>query len=362
MPFSLLSTSGLMVKIDGPYTISDVADLKLTSTITNTTGNPITLVNDPSSILTSKHPTERYHVIHSSGVKPIFRGIKIKFSPQTAADLGNVTVLQPDQSFTITHKLSEPHDFKDPGNGQYTFKPKNTFYTVDPTTKEVNLIKADALSSITLYISGFEVVVDDQGFALRDVDENAEKDADKNTEEDADKSAEKEVEIKEIKFENCTDDQKKIISAAANNAMGYISSCKTHLEGLTVNTCTARYKAWFGEYFERRKKTVKSHFEKIGKKLQNVTYDASNTDPDIYAYVYPEDDTKIYLGGAFWNAPGTGPDSQAGTIIHFTSCSGTSDCAYGQRACRKLAKDKPGDAVMNPDSHEYFAEDDPAES
>ena len=90
----------------GPHSISNVADLKIITTITNTTGSTLTLVNDPSSILTTKYPTERYHIIHSSGVKPIFKGVRIKFSPQIAANLGRVTVLQPGQSVTsvtITH-------------------------------------------------------------------------------------------------------------------------------------------------------------------------------------------------------------------------------------------------------------------
>ena len=56
---------------------------------------------------------------------------------------------------------------------------------------------------------------------------------------------------------------------------------------------------------------------------------------------------------------------QAGTIVHetshFTSCGGTDDYVYGQSECKDLAKDRPGEAVMNADSHEYFAENDPSE-
>lgn len=65
-------------------------------------------------------------------------------------------------------------------------------------------------------------------------------------------------------------------------------------------------------------------------------------------------------GGAFWNAPLEGTDSKAGTIIHeashFPEYAGTSDHAYGQSACRDLAKSDPGRAVMNA---EYVAQ--PAE-
>ena len=55
---------------------------------------------------------------------------------------------------------------------------------------------------------------------------------------------------------------------------------------------------------------------------------------------------------------------QAGTIIHesshFTANGGTNDYAYGQTACKNLAISNPANAVRNADSHEYFAENNPA--
>ena len=81
-----------------------------------------------------------------------------------------------------------------------------------------------------------------------------------------------------------------------------------------------------------------------------------STDPDQFG--------KIYLCGAFWNAPNTGTDSKAGTLIHesshFTVNGGTSDWAYGQSDCKSLAISNPARAIDNADSHEYFAENRPA--
>ena len=45
---------------------------------------------------------------------------------------------------------------------------------------------------------------------------------------------------------------------------------------------------------------------------------------------------------------------------HFTAVAGTSDYAYGQSACKSLAISNPAEAVMNADSHEYFAENNPS--
>jgi peptidyl-Lys metalloendopeptidase len=55
---------------------------------------------------------------------------------------------------------------------------------------------------------------------------------------------------------------------------------------------------------------------------------------------------------------------QGGTLIHesshFTINGGTVDDAYGQSDCELLAKSNPKLAVDNADSHEYFAENEPA--
>jgi len=56
--------------------------------------------------------------------------------------------------------------------------------------------------------------------------------------------------------------------------------------------------------------------------------------------------------------------SQGGTLVHesshFTANAGTNDHEYGQSACQSLAQSDPDTAVDNADSHEYFAENDPA--
>ncbi|KAB5588437.1 Peptidyl-Lys metalloendopeptidase [Ceratobasidium theobromae] len=62
----------------------------------------------------------------------------------------------------------------------------------------------------------------------------------------------------------------------------------------------------------------------------------------------------------------TGTDSKAGTIVHeqthFDEYGGTRDHAYGQHGCQELAQKDPNTAVMNADSHEYFAENNPFRS
>lgn len=56
----------------------------------------------------------------------------------------------------------------------------------------------------------------------------------------------------------------------------------------------------------------------------------------------------------------------AGTIVHehthFDIYGGTRDHAYGQEPCKALASQDPDTAIANADSHEYFAENNPAQS
>ena len=63
----------------------------------------------------------------------------------------------------------------------------------------------------------------------------------------------------------------------------------------------------------------------------------------------------------FWNAPNTGRDSKAGTLVHETShfnvVAGTNDYVYGATGAHNLAVSDPSRAINNADNHEYFAED-----
>jgi peptidyl-Lys metalloendopeptidase len=129
-----------------------------------------------------------------------------------------------------------------------------------------------------------------------------------------------------------------------------------------------RYGSWFGTYALGRYDTVSNHFDAIGNALQTASpmqFDCSTCNDDFYAYVFPNQPYVIYLCNAFWSAPATGTDSKAGTLVHelshFTVLGGTDDHAYGQTNARNLALSNPTLAVDNADSHEYFAENTPAE-
>jgi peptidyl-Lys metalloendopeptidase len=165
----------------------------------------------------------------------------------------------------------------------------------------------------------------------------------------------------------CSSSEQSAISTAVNNGTSYAGGAKTYLQGKTWSTVGPRYTTWFGTASSSNFTTVTNHFIAIQSAFQNqaVVVDCSCSD-NYYAYVYPTQPYKIYVCNAFWSAPATGTDSKAGTLVHemshFNVVAGTDDWAYGQTACKSLAKKKPSRAIDNADSHEYFAENTPAQN
>jgi len=163
----------------------------------------------------------------------------------------------------------------------------------------------------------------------------------------------------------CTASQKSSLVTALSNALVYSDGAKNYLTNTTPGN-TTRYKTWFGTYSSSNWNTVKSHYTNISSvyNTKPIVFDCSCKKNNTYAYVYPAQPYKIYLCGAFWAAPATGTDSKAGTLVHetshFTVVAGTQDYAYGQSAAKSLALSNPAQAIMNADSHEYFAENTPA--
>ena len=164
-------------------------------------------------------------------------------------------------------------------------------------------------------------------------------------------------------YTGCTTSRQSSLLTARNNASTYAANSFNYLNAGTVG---ARYTTWFGTYSSTRYSTVRGHYSNIRSAMDtaSVRFNCTCTD-SAYAYVYPTQPYQIYLCNAFWSAPSTGTDSKAGTLVHemshFNVVAATDDWAYGQTAAKSLARSNPTRAVDNADSHEYFAENTPAQ-
>ena len=163
---------------------------------------------------------------------------------------------------------------------------------------------------------------------------------------------------------NCSASQQSTLQSAVNAAASYATESSSYL-GRTP-AATQRYVKWFGAFSSTGWNTAKAHFaaEQDAFATKPLTLDCKCKKRTVYAYVYPNQPYKIYLCGAFWNAPMTGTDSKGGTLIHemshFNVVAGTDDWAYGQTEAAALAASDPAKALDNADNHEYFAENTPA--
>jgi peptidyl-Lys metalloendopeptidase len=161
-------------------------------------------------------------------------------------------------------------------------------------------------------------------------------------------------------FNKCSATQIDTLNNAKEQAKRYSDDSVAYLNG----SAGPRYTTWFGGYIASRFNSVAGHFDAIQDAFytKNVTFDCG-CKQKYYAYVYPNQPYNIYVCSVFWQAPLTGTDSQAGTLIHemshFTVVAGTDDYVYGQTGAKNLALTNPEDAVMNADNHEYFAENTP---
>lgn len=161
---------------------------------------------------------------------------------------------------------------------------------------------------------------------------------------------------------NCSASQQTALLSARSEARNYSSESTGYLSAL--RTETDRYSTWFGAYTADHRLTAHEHFVKLTDAFTTkaLTLDCKCKKP-YYAYVYPDQPYKIYLCSVFWQAPLTGTDSKAGTLVHemshFTLVAGTDDWAYGQAAAMNLADEDPTKALNNADSHEYFSENTP---
>ncbi|KAF9467834.1 hypothetical protein BDZ94DRAFT_1376555 [Collybia nuda] len=322
---------GLSLKVTGPDAVNTVENLKVVTTVTNTGDETLKILNDPLGPL-SKLPANTFTISDAKGASPKFTGIKAKYVPQAAAAAGKdaVTILAPGESVSVEHNLSDAYNFSSSGEGSYAVEARNLFHIVDSASKIVP-VYADA-EAHTAKVSG------KLASPRPSVDKRA-------------------------TYVGCSSSQQSLLVSAASGAQSYAANALSYANAHT--SATSRYTTWFGTYTAARHSTITSHYSLIsGNTFSSYTFDCTCTDAGTYAYVYPDTFGRVYLCGAFWNAPLTGTDSKSGTLIHesshFTNNGGTDDHTYGQSSCKSLAISDPNSAVDNADSHEYFAENNPA--
>ncbi|KAF9463907.1 hypothetical protein BDZ94DRAFT_1257728 [Collybia nuda] len=332
------ASPALSVVVSGPGIVTNVKNLRLNVTVTNTGQETLKLINDPWSPLTTS-PTDSFLITGPTKISPTFIGISVKYvGVDYIAANGTssaFTVLGPGEFVIVTHDLSKGYNFKESGPGKYTFHAASLFHYVGSGRRAVPINTITRSHQLTLRGN------------LSPVDRNPG--------------------VHEFAmFNNCTAVQQTNIESAITGARTYVSNAISFLS--SHNTTNTRYTTWFGAFKNTRYQSVLSNFTSLttrGNEFSAWLYDCSlvGCDPGDYAYVDTDVYGKVYLCESFWTAPATGTNSKAGILVHegthFQATGHTRDIAIGKRACRELANTKPGKATQNADSYEYFAENTP---
>ncbi|KAL0566820.1 hypothetical protein V5O48_015184 [Marasmius crinis-equi] len=333
---------GLSLAVHGPAEVDGVHNLKVTATLTNTGNETLKLLNDPRGPL-SHIATNTFSILSSSGSKPNFNGVKLKYVPSKIIEMDDdslFTVLEPGKSVSIDHDLSSAYNFTGSGEGAYSVEARNKFHYVDPKTKKAVAIEAVSQEYKVSSLVG-KLAVARSTVSTTAIERRSHPSLSKRT-----------------GFAGCNDDQISQVFEAIPAVQKYASSALKYLQS-TGNT--ERYTTWFGQLTKERHDTVTDHYTKLsGNDFPEFVYNCECSQPGVFAYVVPDDFGVVHLCDAFWTAPVSGTDSKGGTILHesshFTKNGGTDDHAYGHSACQTLAQSDPDQAIDNADSHEYFAE------
>ena len=102
---SVYATPTLSLKVTCPRTVNGIEDLKVTTTVTNTRGKTVKILNGPNTI-TDSIPTNKFMIINTDGFSLDFIGVSAKHSPSQAAtsmDSFDVITIAPGQSVSVTH-------------------------------------------------------------------------------------------------------------------------------------------------------------------------------------------------------------------------------------------------------------------
>lgn len=152
-----------------------------------------------------------------------------------------------------------------------------------------------------------------------------------------------------------SDDQRRKAFSAYSSAYKLIKTS-------TYTSDRPRFKTWFGSWAQSRAMVVRGMFYQMleGMEANVFTYDLSITsgcEEEVLAYTYFNSKTIFFCAG-FFSLPANGPVSRADTVIHEHSHASarTRDFAYGEDACKALAKNNPLLAVGNADSYAFFTQ------
>ncbi|KAL0064194.1 hypothetical protein AAF712_008916 [Marasmius tenuissimus] len=283
----------------------------------------------------SKWATNSFQVYNGDGVAADFNGLLVRYNPELAAksnDASEFVVLTPGASFEVAHEVGNFYNYTTAGPGAFTFKPSSIFQAVelDGSLTAIEASVDGVESRLTGKLASFKFLSPASAGGTT-------------------VGARSGLQKRATYRANCSPERQTINNEAITAAEVLAKNAVTHLNanpsGSSLQT------TWYGEFEKFLYDDTLKSFNTLRTAPAEWTYDCSCTDPRKYAYVYKSEYGVVYLCGLYWQIETTGAGSRADTIIHegthFNQVLGTSDYAYGQTACKALARDDSFRAVYN---------------
>ncbi|KAK0222392.1 hypothetical protein IW262DRAFT_1448336 [Armillaria fumosa] len=322
------ATWSLTISTSSPASVADVSSLEVVTTVVNSGDETVKLLNDPRTVLSS-WATESFTVVNSAGIPADFTGVAVRYIPSVTAKKGAdhaFTVLAPGESVSVTHELGNFFNFTNAGESTYTIIPLSTIQAVE---------EDGTLTTIGAHVTPASVVISGQLSSSSKLSSSSLGGA-------ADGRSGAHSLSKRASYTSCSSSRQSINAQAITDSSTIAESSISHLEA-NPSGSTTQTTCWY--------KGTLSAFEGLATAPASWTYDS---------YVYPSTYGKVYLCGYYWECPATGSGSRADTIIHegthFPQILGTDDYAYGETACKSLAKSNPARAYLNADNHAFFSD------
>ncbi|CAE6422435.1 unnamed protein product [Rhizoctonia solani] len=188
----------LSLKVVAPQEITDVDNLHVAATVSNTGSETLRLLRDPRSPL-STYPTETFGVVNSKGA--------------------------PGESVTVEHDLAGVYNLTSTGPGAYTIDAANLFRVVEADS---------SLTDIYADIDSTEIKIQGKLASFKNA-------AVPSSAPSLDKRA---------SYSGCSSTQQSQIASAIGSAQNYASNSYSHL---TSNPSgSTRYTGWFGTFATSR--------------------------------------------------------------------------------------------------------------
>ncbi|KAG8935803.1 hypothetical protein FRC02_006353 [Tulasnella sp. 418] len=151
----MVVSKSLRLRLSGHPNILGADVFRFNAELTNTGNEPLTLLNDPNTVLAPSWKTDIFAVTcRATGKLASFQGVSVRWNPPEILEDAQITKIQVGETIKIEQNLSSVYNFTLSGPGVYDITPiSHTFLAISPAGS-VESIVADVSGSHHMWLWG----------------------------------------------------------------------------------------------------------------------------------------------------------------------------------------------------------------